>query len=104
MEFGTAWAGFRRWKVRGWSDVAQVSAGIRNFFDNTDEFLKEEAKVYKILDDSNDRTGRVLGLKLCKPAKRVAWNSDVTPRKALIRWSRPLRLKWTPMCGILMVG
>ena len=49
--YGTAWAGSRRWRVGGRSDVSRASAEICEFFDNTDEFLEEEAKVYRIIDD-----------------------------------------------------
>lgn len=48
-EYGTAWASSRRWRVGGWSDIPKVSAEIREFFDNEDEYLEEETKVYKIL-------------------------------------------------------
>lgn len=51
-EYGTAWANSRRWRVDGWSDVPKVSAEIREFFNNIDEFLEEEAKVYKALGES----------------------------------------------------
>lgn len=51
-EYGTAWASSRRWRVNGWEDVPRVSVEIREFFDNTDEFLGEEARVYKILEGS----------------------------------------------------
>ena len=50
--YGTVWARSRRWHVDGWSDVPRVSVEIREFFDNTDEFVEEEAKVYKILEGS----------------------------------------------------
>ena len=50
--YGTAWANSRRWRVDGWSDVSRVSEEIREFFDNIDEFLEEEAKVYKVLEES----------------------------------------------------
>ena len=50
--YGTAWANSRRWRVGGWSDIPQVSTEIREFFDNIDEFLEEEAKVYKALGES----------------------------------------------------
>lgn len=50
--YGTAWANSRRWRVDEWSDVPQVSKEIREFFDNIDEFLEEEAKVYKVLEES----------------------------------------------------
>lgn len=49
-EFGTAWAGSRCWRVGGWDEVPEVSAGIRKFFDNDDEYLEEEARVYEILE------------------------------------------------------
>lgn len=51
-EYGTAWANSRRWCVGGWPDVPRVSVEIREFFDNIDEFLEEEAKVYKILGEA----------------------------------------------------
>lgn len=40
----------RRWDVSSWVDVSGVSAGVREFFDNTDEFISEEAEVYGILE------------------------------------------------------
>lgn len=49
-EYGTAWANSRRWHVDGWSDIPKVSAGIREFFDNEDEYLEEENEVYRILE------------------------------------------------------
>ena len=49
-EFGTEWANSRRWRVEGWSDIPKVSTEIREFFNNYDEYLEEEAKVYKILE------------------------------------------------------
>ena len=49
-EFGTKWANSRRWHVGGWSDILRVSAEIQKFFDNEDEYLEAEAKVYKILE------------------------------------------------------
>lgn len=49
---GTAWANSRRWRVDGWPDVPRVSTEIREFFGNIDEFLEEEAKVYKALGES----------------------------------------------------
>ena len=52
-EQGTAWGNSRRWNVNGWSDVPEISAGIRKFFDNTDEFLAEERRVHEILNGSN---------------------------------------------------
>ena len=52
-EHGTAWGNSRRWNVDGWSDVPEISARIRKFFDNTDEFLREEHRVYEILNGSN---------------------------------------------------
>lgn len=51
-EYCTAWANSRRWRVDGWSDVPGVSMKIREFFDNIDEFLEEEAKVCKILEEA----------------------------------------------------
>lgn len=45
--YGTAWANSRRWMV-----TDDVSREIREFFDNIDEFLEEEAKVYKALGES----------------------------------------------------
>ena len=50
--YGTAWASSRRWRVDGWSDVPGVSTEIREFFDNIDEFLEEEARVYKALEEA----------------------------------------------------
>ena len=50
--YGTAWANSRRWRVGGWSDVPRVSTEIRGFFDNIDEFLEEETRVYKALEES----------------------------------------------------
>jgi hypothetical protein len=50
--YGTAWANSRRWRVDGWSDVPGVAQEIREFFDNIDEFLEEEAKVYKVLEET----------------------------------------------------
>lgn len=49
-EFGTEWANSRCWRVGGWSDIPEVSAKIRKFFDNDDEYCREEAKVYEVLD------------------------------------------------------
>lgn len=49
--YGTAWANSRCWRVGGWSDAPRVSVDIREFFDNIGEFLEEEAKVYKILEE-----------------------------------------------------
>ena len=49
-EFGTEWANSHRWCVEGWSDIPGVSAEIQKFFDNEDEYLEEEAKVYRILE------------------------------------------------------
>lgn len=51
-EYGTAWANSRCWRVNGWADAPGVSRKIRGFFGNTDEFLEEEAKVYKIIEGS----------------------------------------------------
>lgn len=51
--YGTAWANSRHWRVGGWADVPTIATGIREFFDNIDEFLEEEAKVYKILEGAN---------------------------------------------------
>ena len=51
-EYGTAWANSRRWRVNGWEDAPWVSTEIRKFFNNTDEFLEEGAKVYKALEES----------------------------------------------------
>lgn len=51
-EYGTAWANSRRWRVDAWADVPRVSTEIRGFFGNTDEFLEEEAKVHKALEES----------------------------------------------------
>lgn len=51
--YGTAWANSRRWVVTGWADVPGVSADIREFFNNADEFYAEEAKVYEILGRSD---------------------------------------------------
>lgn len=51
-EYGTAQANSRRWRADGWSDVPAISVGIQKFFDNIDEFLEEEAKVYKILEET----------------------------------------------------
>lgn len=53
-EYGTAFANSRCWRVHRWSDVAQVYDEIQEFFENTDEFLEEEAKVEKILENSNN--------------------------------------------------
>jgi hypothetical protein len=50
--YGTAWADSRRWKC-DWVDVPRVSADIREFFNNTDEFLNEAAKVRRILEGSS---------------------------------------------------
>lgn len=50
--YGTAWANSRRWRVDGWSDVPGVAQEIQEFFDNIDEFLEEEAKVYKVLEET----------------------------------------------------
>ena len=50
-EYGTAWANSRHWRVDGWSNVPQVAAAIHGFFDNTEEFLEEEAKVRRILGE-----------------------------------------------------
>lgn len=49
-EYGTVWANSCCWRVDEWSDVSRVSTKIREFFDNIDEFLEEEAKVYRVLD------------------------------------------------------
>ena len=49
-EYGTAWANSRRWCVGGWVDASEVSAEIREFFHNIDEFLEAEAEVYKSLE------------------------------------------------------
>lgn len=49
-EYGTAWANSRRWRVDGWDDVPRVSMEIGKFFDNIEEFLEEETKVYRILE------------------------------------------------------
>lgn len=51
-EYGTAWANSRHWRVDGWSDVPRVAVAIREFFDNTEEFLEEEAKVHGILGEA----------------------------------------------------
>lgn len=50
VRYGTAWASSRQWRVDGWSDVTQVSVEIQKFFDNLDEFIEREEKVYKIID------------------------------------------------------
>lgn len=50
--YGTAWANSRRWRVDGWEDVPRVSVEIKEFFDNIDEFLEEEAKVYRALEEA----------------------------------------------------
>ena len=50
--YGTAWANSRRWRVDGWPDVPGVAREIREFFDNIDEFLEEEAKVYNVLEET----------------------------------------------------
>lgn len=52
--YGTAWANSRRWHVKGWSDVLRYRTEIKEFFNNIDEFLEEEANVYKILEGPND--------------------------------------------------
>lgn len=53
MEYGTAWANSRRWSVAGLEDVPGISVNISEFFENIDEFLEEEAKVYKVLEGSD---------------------------------------------------
>ena len=50
--YGTAWAGSRRGRVDGWSDVSSVAADIREFFNDTDGLFEEEA--HKILEESNN--------------------------------------------------
>ena len=52
-EYGTAWANSRRWNVVGWASVPGISAGIREFFNNEDEFSAEEAEVNRILEGSD---------------------------------------------------
>lgn len=48
--YGTAWADSRRWRVGEWSDISSVAAGIREFFNNTNElFEEEEEKILKEL-------------------------------------------------------
>lgn len=49
-EYGTEWANSRNWQMRGWSDVALTSIEIREFFDNIEEFLREEGRVYEVLE------------------------------------------------------
>ena len=44
---GTAWANSRRWHVGGWGDIPRVSKEIREFFDNDEEWDREEAGVRK---------------------------------------------------------
>ena len=48
--YGAAWTDSRCWNV---ADVLGVSASIREFFNNTDEFLNEGAGVYRILEGSS---------------------------------------------------
>lgn len=52
-KYGTAWANSYRWNVTSWADVPRVSADINEFFNNIDEFIREEAKVYRALAESN---------------------------------------------------
>ena len=51
--YGTAWANSYRWNVTSWVDVPGISADIDEFFNNIDEFIREEAKVYRALAESN---------------------------------------------------
>lgn len=48
--YGTMWANSHRWHVDGWSSIPSVAADIRKFFNNDEEFYREEAEVYKILE------------------------------------------------------
>ena len=50
MGYGTMWANSRRWDVDGWSDIPSVAVDIRKFFNNDEEFYREEVEVYKILE------------------------------------------------------
>lgn len=50
QEYATRWSHTHRWSVHDWADVPRVSIGIRDFFDNNDEFLEMEAAVHKILE------------------------------------------------------
>lgn len=60
-EYGTVWAESRHWRVDEWARVPEISARIRGFFDNTEEFCKEEAKVYRILEESDSEAPRGIG-------------------------------------------
>lgn len=50
--YSTAWAGSRRWRVDGWSDIFSAAASIRKLFNNYEEFCQVETKVRKILEES----------------------------------------------------
>lgn len=51
--YGTAWANSYRWNVTSWADVPGISADIDEFFNNIDEFIREEARVYRALAESS---------------------------------------------------
>lgn len=50
VDHSTEWANSRQWCVDGWPDVARASIEIKKFFDNLDEFLEAEKRVYEIID------------------------------------------------------
>lgn len=50
LGYGTAWAKERMWHVEGWVDADLAALFIGEFFRNFDEFIKEEDRVYKIIN------------------------------------------------------
>lgn len=52
-KYGTAWANSHRWDVTSCTNVPEISADIEEFFNNIDEFIREEAKVYRALAESS---------------------------------------------------
>lgn len=50
LEYRTAWVKEREWLVEGWVDADFAALRIGEFFRNLDEFIREENRVYKIIN------------------------------------------------------